>query len=165
MTFERSLIRDVNLIGRRRKCAAFRAPLFSFFLYRTVQNTGTEQWPEGVQLRFSQGHAELAPESHRPVPVSRLLPWQRADISVELRWKFSKISLQQSCPKIHVQSCSLSLTHTQVALCSWHLRKQVAFKHRQRSLLWRHNMGHHHRGEVWDLGFDAANEQLQFSRK
>jgi len=50
-----------------------------------VQNSSpTEVWPEGCKLCFTQGHSQLRLSTHS-VPVRSLLPWQKTDISVELR--------------------------------------------------------------------------------
>ena len=50
-----------------------------------VQNSSpTEAWPAGCKLCFTQGHSQLRLSTHS-VPVGALLPWQKTDISVELR--------------------------------------------------------------------------------
>jgi len=50
-----------------------------------VQNSSpTEVWPPGCKLCFTQGHSQLRLSTHS-VPVGALQPWQKTDISVELR--------------------------------------------------------------------------------
>ena len=50
-----------------------------------VQNSSpSEAWPAGCKLCFTQGHSQLRLSTHS-VPVGALLPWQKTDISVELR--------------------------------------------------------------------------------
>ena len=48
-----------------------------------VHNTGADRWPDGSTLKFTSG-TQLACQPH-DVIVNSLLPWQMADISVEMR--------------------------------------------------------------------------------
>lgn len=73
-----SFVRDVT-IGEGESVP----PCTAFTKTWTVQNTGSEPWPAGCHLRFTQGH-KLDSEIDR-LPVGCLGPWQETDLSLRMR--------------------------------------------------------------------------------
>ena len=73
-----SFVRDVT-IGEGESVP----PCTAFTKTWTVQNTGSEAWPAGCHLRFTQGH-KLDSEVDR-LSVGCLAPWQETDLSLSMR--------------------------------------------------------------------------------